>query len=103
MVEGTDQGPVVRLCGGLGWVDSRRVRLHRVFANHRADREGIRRTGARGGLRADDHLVDAADRGDRQWLARRRIGRKTPLMISIVWYSVCNFVAGLAPSFFLLF
>src|SRR3981081_3534065 len=32
-----------------------------------------------------------------------RIGRKTPLMISIVWYSVCNFLAGLSPSFFLLF
>src|SRR5262249_8629565 len=31
------------------------------------------------------------------------IGRKTPLMISIVWYSVCNFIAGLAPSFFILF
>ncbi len=36
------------------------------------------------------------------WLADR-IGRKKPLMISIAWYSVCNFAAGLAPSFFLLF
>src|ERR1700746_3987873 len=36
------------------------------------------------------------------WLADR-VGRKTPLMISIAWYSVCNFLAGLAPSFFLLF
>src|SRR6201990_2120653 len=36
------------------------------------------------------------------WLADR-IGRKTPLMISIAWYSVCNFAAGLAPSFLLLF
>src|SRR5216684_3968710 len=36
------------------------------------------------------------------WLADR-IGRKTPLMISIAWYSVCNFLAGLAPTFFLLF
>ena len=36
------------------------------------------------------------------WLADR-IGRKAPLMISIAWYSVCNFLAGLAPSFFLLF
>jgi SHS family lactate transporter-like MFS transporter len=35
------------------------------------------------------------------WLADR-IGRKTPLMISIAWYSVCNFLAGLAPSFLLL-
>ena len=44
-------------------------------------------------------LVGATANG---WLADR-IGRKTPLMISIVWYSVCNFVAGLAPSFFILF
>jgi SHS family lactate transporter-like MFS transporter len=36
------------------------------------------------------------------WLGDR-IGRKTPLMISIVWYSVCNFAAGLAPSFLVLF
>ena len=36
------------------------------------------------------------------WLSDR-VGRKTPLMISIAWYSVCNFLAGLAPSFFLLF
>jgi MFS transporter, SHS family, lactate transporter len=44
-------------------------------------------------------LVGATANG---WLADR-IGRKTPLMISIGWYSVCNFLAGLAPSFFLLF
>jgi SHS family lactate transporter-like MFS transporter len=44
-------------------------------------------------------LIGATANG---WLADR-IGRKTPLMISIVWYSVCNFVAGLAPSFFILF
>jgi SHS family lactate transporter-like MFS transporter len=36
------------------------------------------------------------------WLADR-IGRKAPLMISIAWYSVCNLLAGLAPSFWLLF
>ena len=44
-------------------------------------------------------LVGATANG---WLADR-IGRKAPLMISIAWYSVCNFLAGLAPSFFLLF
>src|SRR3954466_1029507 len=44
-------------------------------------------------------LVGATASG---WLADR-IGRKTPLMISIVWYSICNFLAGLSPSFFLLF
>jgi MFS transporter, SHS family, lactate transporter len=36
------------------------------------------------------------------WLADR-MGRKKPLMISIAWYSVANLLAGLAPSFSLLF
>jgi MFS transporter, SHS family, lactate transporter len=36
------------------------------------------------------------------WLADR-IGRKTPLMLSILWYSVCNFIAGFSPSFTFLF
>jgi SHS family lactate transporter-like MFS transporter len=36
------------------------------------------------------------------WLADR-VGRKLPLMISIAWYSVANLLAGLAPSFWLLF
>ena len=44
-------------------------------------------------------LVGAVGSG---WLADR-IGRKAPLMISILWYSVCNLLAGLAPSFWLLF
>ena len=44
-------------------------------------------------------LVGAIGSG---WLADR-VGRKTPLMISILWYSVCNLLAGIAPSFALLF
>jgi len=36
------------------------------------------------------------------WLADR-IGRRAPLIISIAWYSVCNFIAGLAPTFWILF
>jgi len=36
------------------------------------------------------------------WLADR-VGRKTPLMISIAWYSVCNFIAGFSPTFWFLF
>src|SRR6202030_3873150 len=44
-------------------------------------------------------LVGAVGSG---WLAER-VGRKTPLMISILWYSVCNLFAGLSPSFALLF
>jgi MFS transporter, SHS family, lactate transporter len=40
-------------------------------------------------------LVGAVAAG---WLADR-IGRKTPLMISILWYSICNFIAGFSPTF----
>ena len=32
------------------------------------------------------------------WLADR-LGRRAPLMISILWYSICNFLAGFSPSF----
>ncbi|MGH7110444.1 MAG: MFS transporter [Stellaceae bacterium] len=44
-------------------------------------------------------LVGATASG---WLADR-VGRKKPLMIAVVWYSVCNLVAGLAPAFWVLF
>lgn len=36
------------------------------------------------------------------WLADR-FGRRAPLMISILWYSVCNLAAGLSPTFTFLF
>jgi SHS family lactate transporter-like MFS transporter len=36
------------------------------------------------------------------WLADR-VGRKLPLMISILGYSLCNFIAGFSPSFVFLF
>jgi MFS transporter, SHS family, lactate transporter len=36
------------------------------------------------------------------WVADR-VGRKAPLMISIAWYSVCNFIAGFSPTFWFLF
>src|ERR1700686_1110839 len=32
-----------------------------------------------------------------------RLGRRAPLMISILWYYIFNFVAGFSPSFTLLF
>ena len=43
-------------------------------------------------------LVGATASG---WMADR-MGRKTPLMISIAWYSGCNFIAGFSPSFWFL-
>src|ERR1700759_872299 len=36
------------------------------------------------------------------WLADRW-GRKAPLMVSILWYSICNLLAGFSPSFIVLF
>ena len=44
-------------------------------------------------------LVGACASG---WMADRW-GRKKPLMISIAWFSVCNFIAGFSPSFWFLF
>jgi MFS transporter, SHS family, lactate transporter len=44
-------------------------------------------------------LVGAVGSG---WLADR-VGRKIPLMISILWYSLSNFAAGFSPSFAFLF
>jgi MFS transporter, SHS family, lactate transporter len=35
------------------------------------------------------------------WLADR-VGRRAPLMISILWYSICNLLAGFSPSFVVL-
>jgi SHS family lactate transporter-like MFS transporter len=44
-------------------------------------------------------LVGATASG---WLADR-MGRKKPLMISIGWYSACNFIAAFSPAFWFLF
>jgi MFS transporter, SHS family, lactate transporter len=44
-------------------------------------------------------LVGATAAG---WLGDR-MGRKTPLMISILGYSACNFAAGFSPNFLFLF
>jgi SHS family lactate transporter-like MFS transporter len=44
-------------------------------------------------------LVGATGSG---WLADR-VGRKGPLMISILGYSLCNFIAGFSPTFMFLF
>src|SRR5271168_5370310 len=35
------------------------------------------------------------------WMADR-VGRKIPLMISILWYSIANFIAGFSPTFLFL-
>jgi MFS transporter, SHS family, lactate transporter len=44
-------------------------------------------------------LVGAVGSG---WLGDRA-GRKVPLMLSILWFSICNFIAGFSPNFTFLF
>ena len=44
-------------------------------------------------------LVGAVSSG---WLGDR-VGRRLPLMISILGYSLCNFIAGFSPAFWFLF
>src|ERR1700694_4827156 len=44
-------------------------------------------------------LVGATAAG---WMADH-MGRRAPLMISILWYSLCNFIAGFSPTFAFLF
>ncbi|MBV8458535.1 MAG: MFS transporter, partial [Acetobacteraceae bacterium] len=44
-------------------------------------------------------LVGAVSSG---WLGDR-LGRRLPLMISILGYSLCNFIAGFSPAFWFLF
>src|SRR5262245_30896720 len=36
------------------------------------------------------------------WMADH-MGRRSPLIISILWYSLCNFIAGFSPTFAFLF
>jgi SHS family lactate transporter-like MFS transporter len=43
-------------------------------------------------------LIGAVSAG---WMADR-LGRKAPLMISILWYSVCNLISGFSPTFIFL-
>src|SRR3954469_22103681 len=40
-------------------------------------------------------LIGAVSSG---WMADC-LGRRAPLMISILWYSICNFIAGFSPTF----
>jgi sugar phosphate permease len=44
-------------------------------------------------------LIGAVSSG---WLGDR-VGRRLPLMISILGYSLCNFIAGFSPAFWFLF
>jgi len=61
---------MVCLVGSLDGLDFGRLRFHRVSADHGADSRRVTPASASGGVRADDHIVDAARRCRRRRLAR---------------------------------
>src|SRR6516165_9295805 len=90
------------LGGGVAGLDPRRLRFHDLPVPDGTDRQRVRRLADRCSVRLHPDPVDAPVGRDRRGLALRPDGRKTPLMISIGWYSVCNFIAGFSPSFLFL-
>jgi MFS family permease len=83
----------------LARVDARCIRFHYLFVDHGADLEGfgvpLVNVPAVFTITLWLRLLGATTSG---WLADR-VGRKIPLMISILWYSICNFIAGFPPRF----
>src|SRR5215831_9027055 len=71
LVEGTDQGSMDGVGGGLARLDPRRLRFHHFLVSHGADRQRLRRPADGGDDRLHLHLVDAPNRRDR----RRLVGR----------------------------
>ena len=74
LVEGTHQGPMVRLYSGLARLDAGCVRFHRLPADHGADRAGIRRAAHRGHRDLHGHADYAPGRCDGFRLVGRPYG-----------------------------
>src|SRR5450755_2464150 len=87
----------------LARLDPRCVRLHHLPADHGAPRGNVQSAADRSDGSIHRNPVAAARGRRRLRLARRSHRAQGPLMISILWYSVCNLFAGLSPSFALLF
>ena len=105
MVERTDQGPMVHLRRGVARLDAGCVRFHHFPVSSRANQQVFR--GALTGVTwvVYAHVLDAVRGGLCLRLDGGRVGRRAPLMISILWYSICNLMAGFSPasSFLLVF
>src|SRR5271165_236134 len=71
VVEGAYQGSMVRLYSRVARLGAGRLRLHRVLADHGANRQGVRCTADRCRDRLYPDVVDAACRRGRLGLARR--------------------------------
>src|ERR1700686_4067440 len=86
----------------LGWMlDAFDFTLFRLIMVPIGNEVGVSGAGVAAGLTLTLwlRLVGAIGSG---WLADR-VGRKVPLMLSILWCSACNFIAGFSPSFAFLF
>src|SRR5262249_52251690 len=104
LVEGAHKRPMAGLGRRLAGLDARRLRFHDFFLFLMAPiakEFGVPLTEVAivFSLTLWMRLVGATAAG---WLADR-LGRKKPLMISIAWYSACNFIAGFSPAFWFLF
>src|SRR5262249_50818515 len=71
VVEGTNEGPVAGMGGGLAGLDPRLVRLHDLPADHAADFAGVQCSADGRDLCVYDHAVDAPRRRGLLRLARR--------------------------------
>src|SRR5438046_9941472 len=78
LVERTNQGPMAGLVGRLVRLDTRRVRLHGIPADHGADRQRVRRLLDGSDRCLHDYAVDASRRCVRVGLARRSRGAQDP-------------------------
>jgi MFS family permease len=103
VVEGTDPRAMARVDRSLARLGPGCLRFHDFPPDHGAHRHDFNvplvEVTAVFTITLWMRLVGATASG---WLADR-VGRKLPLMISIAWYSLANLLAGLAPSFWLLF
>ena len=101
VVEGTYQGSMDRMVGRLVWLDAFDFTIFLLIMVPISQEFGVPLTAVAVvfTLTLWLRLFGATASG---WLADR-VGRKIPLMISILWYSICNFIAGFSPNFAFLF
>ena len=99
VVARTDSRSMGCVCGGVGRLGARRVRLHDLHLRHRECEQGVRRlpTAVAGSLTLT-LLVRLAGGVIAGWIADRW-GRRLPLMLSLLWFAAFDAAIYFAPSF----